>query len=418
MAFAAATRADWPLVASLGGVYVAQSVIAGVTWTGLPAVMRNEGLPLDRIGLLSLIILPWALKFLWAPAIERVRLPAAGANRSATIVLVGGLASVAGLVAVAFLGPAMLLPTLTVLMAVAFAAATVDIACDGYAVETLSRNRQGWGNAAQVGGAYLGSAIGAGFFLYLVQTAGWQWAVIAMAALLVVLGLPFVRRAFAARTAETRTHKPSLAAALRRPEMRRGLLVASIFVVAHKGALAMLSPFLVDEGLSLAQIGLIHGAGSMFVGFAAALLAGALVGAFGPRAIMQAALGLQVAALLLLAFHVDLGLSTAIVVVLAIVSSSGTMALGFVALYAQFMRWSDPRQGGVDFTLFQSMDALVSMGGGVAAGFAAQHLGYAPLFAVAACLAAAAIPAIALLVAGPPAADPSRTAIPEPGTVP
>jgi MFS transporter (putative signal transducer) len=418
MTSGAGTRADWPLVASLGGVYVAQSVIGGVTWTGLPAVMRNEGLPLDRIGLLSLIILPWAFKFLWAPAIERFRLPRFGANRSATIVLAGGLASVAGLVTVAFLGPAMILPTLAVLMVVAFAAATVDIACDGYAVENLSRAYQGWGNAAQVGGAYLGSAIGAGFFLYLFQIAGWQWAVIAMAVLIVLLGLPFVRRASAARADETRTHKPSLLSALRRLEMRRGLLVAAIFVFAHKGALAMLSPFLVDEGFSLAQIGLIHGAGSMFVGFACAVLAGALVRTFGPRLVMQTALGLQAAALLLLAFHSGLGLSGAMIVSLAIVSSSGTMALGFVALYAQFMRWSDPRQGGVDFTLFQSMDALVSMGGGVAAGFAAQHLGYAPLFAVAACLAAAAIPAIALLVSGPPALNPSRNAIPEPGRVP
>ncbi|TIW19676.1 MAG: MFS transporter, partial [Mesorhizobium sp.] len=43
------------IVAAIGGLYVAQSVIGGITWTGLPAVMRDQGLPLDRIGLLTLI---------------------------------------------------------------------------------------------------------------------------------------------------------------------------------------------------------------------------------------------------------------------------------------------------------------------------------------------------------------------------
>ena len=59
------------LFLAIGGLYVAQSVIGGITWAGLPAVLRAEGVSLDRIGLVSLIALPWALKFLWAPAVDR-----------------------------------------------------------------------------------------------------------------------------------------------------------------------------------------------------------------------------------------------------------------------------------------------------------------------------------------------------------
>jgi MFS transporter (putative signal transducer) len=81
-------------------------------------------------------------------------------------------------------------------------------------------------------------------------------------------------------------------------------------------------------------------------------------------------------------------------VILAVASGSAIMALGFVALYAQFMRWSDPKQAGIDFTLFQSMDALVSLAGGVAAGFAAEHLGYSVFFAIAGFIALATVPAI------------------------
>ncbi|WP_299506404.1 hypothetical protein [uncultured Roseobacter sp.] len=46
------------IIAAIGAAYVAQSIIAGMTWSSLPAVPRSEGLPLDQIGLLSLLILP------------------------------------------------------------------------------------------------------------------------------------------------------------------------------------------------------------------------------------------------------------------------------------------------------------------------------------------------------------------------
>lgn len=386
------------IVLAVGGLYVAQSVVGGVTWAGLPAVLRDQGLALDNVGLLSLIALPWALKFLWAPMVERYRLPPVGRNRSGVIVAVGGLVSIAGLIVVGLLGPSPLAPVLACLTVVALAAATVDIACDGYAVESLPRSQHGWANAAQVGGAYLGSAIGGGLFLVLVAGLGWTDAIWAMAALLAVLGLPFLLRAQAETASQERAHVPSMAAALRRPEIRRGLLAAALYVLAQKTALMMLGPFLIDAGLDLATLGILNGVGSMIVGLGAALLGGALVRMFGARAVLIIALLLQVLALGIFASR-DLFIDVPIPVLLvvAVASSSGVMALGFVALYAQFMHWSDPRQGGVDFTLFQSMDALVSMAGGVAAGFVAEHLGYGVFFAGAGLVALATVPAIAFV---------------------
>ncbi|TWG95401.1 MFS transporter (putative signal transducer) [Mesorhizobium sp. J18] len=390
------TASPVAIFTAISGLYVAQSVIGGITWNGLPAVMRAEGLPLDRIGLLSLIILPWALKFLWSPAVERFRLPPQGRNRTGTIILVGGLISVAGLFLVGMIGPASLLPVLACLTIVAFAASTVDIACDGFAVQNLAEEHHGWGNAAQVGGAYLGSAIGAGLFLVLVDASGWRFAVWSMALLLLLLGLPFFLGPANRAKDAVREHTPSLLAAWRRPEIRRGLLAAAIYVVAQKASLAMVGPFLIDAGLDLATVGLLNGVGSMFVGVAAALAGGALVRVFGVRKVLVLALVLQATALFFFSVYDFQNIqSKMILMIVAIASSSGFMALGFVALYAQFMRWSDPRQAGVDFTLFQCMDALVSMAGGVVAGFVAEYLGYGIFFVGAGLVAVAAIPAIA-----------------------
>ncbi|KKX29320.1 MFS transporter [Rhizobium sp. LC145] len=385
------------VISGIAGLYIAQSVIGGVTWAGLPAVMRSQGVPLDQIGLVSLIALPWALKFLWSPFIERYRLPLDGRNRSAVIVAVGGAICVAGLLLTGTLSPANAFPLLACLTIVAFAASTVDIACDGFAVQTLAKAQHGWGNAAQVGGAYLGAAIGGGLFLYLVGALNWQWASWAMAALLVALGLPFLFGAARNLPEEKREHVPSLAAALKRPELRRGLLVSAIFVTAQKTSLGMIGPFLVDSGFDVATIGLLNGLGSIFVGLAAALLGGLCVRIWGVRTILVTSLFLQALFLALFCYGAwTRALPESLLVVAAIGSSSGVMAFGFVALYAQFMRWSDPRQAGVDFTLFQCMDALVSLAGGVVAGQVANAFGYGVFFAGACLLAIIAAPAIAL----------------------
>lgn len=389
------------IVLAIGGLYVGQSIIGGLTFIALPSVLRDKGLALDQIGLTYLAVLPWALKFLWSPAVERYRLPQTGPSRSRSIVLVTTALSALGLCLASLIGPGQLLPLIGVFVLIAFAASTGDIACDGHAVEALAQRHHGWGNAAQVGGAYLGSALGSGLFLVLVARLDWAWATPAMAAMLLALALPFLLSP-APPSPGQRTHQPSLASALRRRDMRLGLLLAAIYVVAQKWGVAMQGPFLIDSGLDLASLGIVNGIGGMAVGFACALLAGALVRLWGAPRMMLLALLLQALALAGLAFAAwQGGMPKPLLLGLALASSSGVMALGFVALYAQFMTLSDPRQAGIDFTLLQCMDALVSMAGGVAAGWISQHFGYGTCFVLA---------AICALIAAPVAAGLSRRA--------
>lgn len=61
----------------------------------------------------------------------------------------------------------------------------------------------------------------------------------------------------------------------------------------------------------------------------------------------------------------------------------------WVALYAVLMQAASPLQPGVDFSLFQSADALVAVAGGVAGGWLAQRGGYGLCLAGASLLAAA-----------------------------
>ena len=405
------------IVLSIGGLYVGQSIIGGVTFTALPSVLRDRGLPLDQIGLTYLAVLPWVLKFLWAPMIERYRLPptrhrAARAPSSSS----AGWSPAVCFVAAAGIGPTNFVSLMAIFMVVAFAASTVDIACDGHAVETLSERYHGWGNAAQVGGAYLGSAIGSGLFLVLVARIDWAQAMIVMAIMLVLLGLPFVLSPPVTPTS-ARLHKPSLRDALNRSEMRKGLALSALYALSQKWGLVMLGPFLVDSGLDLDALGIVNGAGGMIVGFGCALLGGALVRLWGARSVMVLALVLQAMALAGLATAAWTGgTSQWLLLGLALASSSAILALGFVALYAQFMGLSDPRQAGIDFTLLQCMDALVSMIGGIGAGWIAQNFGYGTCFGLAASLIVLAIAPVAVLSRRPPApiAGQAHTQRPQP----
>ncbi|MBU2958867.1 MFS transporter [Paracoccus sp. 1_MG-2023] len=374
------------VLSGLWAAYVAQSVIGGLTWGGLPAVLRDQGLPLDRIGLLSLLIAPWALKFLWAPQVERWRIRPGRRPRTATILLATGMVAVGGLIATGWLGLVPLLPVLACLMLVAMATATADIAVDGHAVGILSQAQHGWGNAAQVGGAYVGSAIGGGLLLVLVAAMGWTGAVWTLALLVALLLGWFALTSRDAPPAEAVIATPSLRRALARPRIRQGMLLAATFVLAQKFAMGMFGPFLIDLGLPLSFVGALSGFGSLVLGLLGALLGGFVVRGYGIRTTLLIALAVQFMCLGVLAIGAQGGLPVPVLAGTCLVSGSALLSFGFTALYAQFMRWSDQAQGGVDFTLFQCLDGGLSMVIGTVAGLLAERAGFATLFSVAAVL--------------------------------
>jgi MFS transporter (putative signal transducer) len=131
------------------------------------------------------------------------------------------------------------------------------------------------------------------------------------------------------------------------------------------------------------------------LGFFGAVLGGGAVRRFGARVVLVGAVTLQSAILALVALSAgDAILPATAVAPVAMVASSAVMAFGFVALYGQFMNWSDPRQGGVDFTLFQCADASISMVAGTTAGFVAEHFGFGSFFALASMVSVATLPLI------------------------
>lgn len=371
----------------IGGIYTTQSTVGALTFQGMPAVLRAAGTGLDVIGLIWLLMLPWTLKILWATPVERWRRPAGGGRRSRRLILGGQAATLAVLAAAALAAPAQApVQTFVLLGVAAVLAATVDIACDAFAIEQLRPAQRSWGNVMQVGGGYLGMMIGGGAFLVLIDAWGWSAALPVLIAVLAVLTLPMaVTREPAPEAAASATarRRPTMAAALARPAMRRGLLVVLVAQCGLRLVQGLLGPVMIDQGMDLATIGWLLGGAGTAASLAGTLLAGVAVRHLGAVTVLRLGLGAQAVAFAgLLGVVLVPALPTTPLLVLAPAFALST-AVSFVALYTLMMGWAASPQPGVDFTLLQCADAAVAMVAGLGAGVAAQYLGYG------ACLAAA-----------------------------
>lgn len=154
------------------------------------ATMQHWGLEL--IGFLGFFQLPYALKFLWAPIVDRVRLPfLARLGQRRSWILLTQVLALAFIVAAAIVAPcadeaannAHNYLFMALLSGVVFLSATQDIVADAYRVEVLSRAQVGAGAGVFVSGYRIGYiVIGAGV-LIAADSIGWSAAVLCLCAL-------------------------------------------------------------------------------------------------------------------------------------------------------------------------------------------------------------------------------------------
>src|SRR3990167_3522973 len=90
----------------LASLYCAQGLPSGLLAHSLPILLRQHGVDLAYIGLLKLLALPWMLKVLWAPWVDRLASRRLGHHRGWILPLQLGITSI--IAAIALLEPALL----------------------------------------------------------------------------------------------------------------------------------------------------------------------------------------------------------------------------------------------------------------------------------------------------------------------
>ena len=368
----------------LGALYFAQGLPFGFFTQALPVVLRESGFSLVEISATGVLFAPWALKFLWAPYVDRY-----GSRRRWLLSLQCAAALVA--LALSFLDLSSTLRWLFVGIFVMNAiSATQDIATDGIAVRTLTAAQRGLGNGLQVGAYRIGMVCGGGLLLWLFTFSGWRVLFVAMALLIVLTTIPvwWMRTQLNAADGDFGRHVESetparLAGAwwsrLRRPGMVAFILLIIGFKFGNSMGSALVGPFLSDSGLSLRQIALVEGGVSSVAALAGAALGARMSFRYGRR---HALLIGGVSQTLSLALYVvaSFGVGGFPLLVTANITEHVLGGAATVAVFALMMDASEKRFAGSDYTLMACAIVLAQGVAGLAAGVVGDLLGYTAMF--------------------------------------
>jgi RhtX/FptX family siderophore transporter len=372
----------------LGSLYFSQGLPFGFFVQALPVMLRTRGFSLGEIGLASLLAAPWALKFVWAPVVDRHSISGIGRRKSWIVPL--QLASVAILAALASSGEtssmALLMAAVLLLNLIS---ATQDIATDGLAVDMLLPSERGFANGLQVAGYRVGMIVGGGLLLVLHDRLGTSGTFLAMAALTAVATVPIVLAREPRRT-EPREHRAKSVHFLRRPGAARLLLLIGSYKAGDAFATGMLRPFLADAGLSLADIGRLLGTVGFVAGLLGALCGGLLVARLGRKTAVVGFGLIQAAAV---AGYASLSMGrfspAALYAICAAEHFAGGMATA--ALFTCMMDWCSRETSATDYTVQASAVVIATLVASAVAGFSAQVLGYPGHFCLATILSLVAV---------------------------
>ncbi len=358
----------------LATLYISQGLPFGFFTQALPVVMRQQGISLAAIGLSTLLMLPWGLKFLWAPWVDR------GPRRRWILPL--QLASATVLLLLALADPGRTLTWLIVgVLLTNLLAATQDIATDGLAVDLLKHHERGLGNGVQVAGYRVGMVIGGGGLLVAFETIGWAWTFACAAVLLLLASIPVWR--FREPPCPPMRRQPGvLLEALRWFTADGGRLHWLAVLLVYKAGdylgTSMLRPYFVDRGYGLADLGILLGTAGFAAGLVGALLGGATVQRLGRRNALVAFGLLQAVSV---ASYALLSLGGGdVAVYAAVIFEHVATGMATAALFTLMMDRCRPEHAGTDYTVQASVVVLANGVAGAIGGSTAQALGYAANF--------------------------------------
>jgi PAT family beta-lactamase induction signal transducer AmpG len=366
-----------------------------LTFSTLSAWLATAGVKRSAIGAFALAGTPYALKFLWAPLIDRLPPPLPLGRRRGWGVTIQ-LALIAAILALGLCNPRdNLLLMGGLALAVAFFSASQDIVIDAYRVELLSIEQQGPGAGMIQTGYRIGMlAAGAGA-LIIADYAGWFAAYASMAALLGVGIVVFlcgpepIAEAIKQEPAGGMPPGQWLTTAVVAPFrdfMRRPLWPAIlIFILGYKLGEAMAGvmsmPLYIALGFSLGQIAAVSKLAGFFATIIGALAGGALTARMGIfRALLVCGL-LQSAGNLFYVLVAAKG-HRLDYLALSVAAENVTGAMAGAALVAYLSGLCSPQFTATQYALLSSLAAVGRTLVASSSGVAADRMGWIPFFLV------------------------------------
>ncbi|MDP1822075.1 MAG: MFS transporter [Archangium sp.] len=373
----------------LSALYFAQGLPFGFQSNALPLYLTELGLTMSEVGFARALALPWALKALWAPLVDRYGSARFG-RRKSWIVPMQLLLAAACVVASLFpLSRETLVPFLICVLLMNVFAATQDIAVDGLAVDLLDKRELGAGNAAQVVGYKIGMLTGGALLVGLFAKGSWSSIFLSMAALcaLVMTLVVFVKEPESKQPGGTASVSwPELVKRLKellaRPGVRWLLLAVATYKMGETLADAMFGAWMVRiHHVPKEQVAIWLGSWGIVASLAGSFAGGVVATRFRLKQAVLMTGALRLLPLIAQwAVVAGAALPTAEVIVPLTCAEHFFGGLLTTSMFALMMSSVDRRIGATHYTLLASVEVLGKAAPGLLSGVLVDAVGFQPVF--------------------------------------
>jgi MFS transporter, PAT family, beta-lactamase induction signal transducer AmpG len=371
-----------------------------VMYTLLPAWLRSEGIGLKEIGLFALIGIPYTWKFIWSPTMDRFVPPFLGRRRG--WMLLTQIACFAGIAGLGRLDPQTSIWTIAWLAAgVAFFSASQDIVLDAYRRELLPDEELGLGNSIHVNAYRIAGLIPGSLALILADHYAWDTVFLIVASFMLVgIIMTLVIKEVPHATAPPATLKEAVVEPFHEFFTRHGWrsavwVLAFIFLykLGDSMATALSTPFYLDMGFTLTQIGVIAKNAALWPMIVGGLIGGLMMVRIGINRALWLFGVVQIVSIL---GFVLLSVSGPSLFILALVIAFEYLGVGLgTAAYVAFIARTTSRTYVVtQFALFTALTALPRTFANAGTGWIVEQVGWTNFFILCTLLA---IPGMLLL---------------------
>ena len=366
----------------------------------VPAWLRVEGVGLAEIGFFALIGFPYTWKFLWSPVMDRYTLPFLGRRRGWMLVT-----QVALLLSIASLGlfdPKLSIWTVAyVAAAVAFFSASQDIVLDAYRRELLPDLELGLGNTIHVQAYRLAGLVPGALGLILADFLPWNVVFAVVAGFMGVgLLLTLAIQEAISDPSPPKTMREAVVEPFREFIQRNGigsaLLILSFLFFYKLGdnmATALSTPFYLDVGFSLTQIGSIAKIASLIAVIVGGFAGGIMMLKLGINRALWAFGVVQVLSILGFAVLAEVGANPWVLGTVVALEYLG-VGLGTAAFVAFIARTTNPVFAATQFALFTALTAVPRTLANAITGLIVEQVGWTSFFLL---CSVVAIPGMLLL---------------------
>lgn len=330
----------------------------------IPGWLRVEGVGLAEIGFFALIQFPYTWKFLWSPFMDRFTLPFLGHRRGWMLVTQAALFISIG--TMGFLKPDLSIWTVAYLAAaIAFFSASQDIVLDAYRRELLPDIELGLGNSIHVQAYRLSGLVPGSLALILADFLPWHTVFIVVAFFMAVgLVLTLVIREAIAEPTPPKTLREAITEPFKEFVQRKGVgaaaLVLSFLFLYKLGdnlATALQTPFYVDVGFSLTQIGSIAKFASLLSVIIGGLAGGVMMIKLGINRALWLFGVVQIASIFGFALLSEVGANPWVLGVAVSLEYLG-VGLGTAAFTAFIAKNTNPVFAATQFALFTALTSV------------------------------------------------------------